>query len=336
MLLRWAGEYDLSHEAAQECLDSFRVCGDKYGEIDGLLLVVISRYFDWNSENQALYQQALDLSKSLGDQWRQAWVLTYFPLQGDNLPRRISSMGEAVALFRKVGDIEAATVHMMELAYLEWLNGNPQTAQNLLKQAVQESQDGPKAGTTREMINLDDIMALSQKLRNKVWLSSVLQDYGIIAFSCGDSEEAYRGLQKSIEISQEYGDRMIYSWSRAFLGYLFLQQGNITGARDIFVDTTHNFQKDQIVIGVVFSLEGMASYYVVIGKHLYAARLIGWADATREKIDDRRPVLEQADVDKIIVACLAKLGEVAFSDAYDEGQKMSLEEAVAFALGQGE
>jgi hypothetical protein len=34
----------------------------------------------------------------------------------------------------------------------------------------------------------------------------------------------------------------------------------------------------------------------------------------------------------MIAACLVKLGEVAFSDAYDEGQKMSLDEAVALAL----
>jgi hypothetical protein len=40
------------------------------------------------------------------------------------------------------------------------------------------------------------------------------------------------------------------------------------------------------------------------------------------------------DVDKIIAACLAKMGEVAFSDAYDEGKKMSLEEAVELALNE--
>jgi hypothetical protein len=44
------------------------------------------------------------------------------------------------------------------------------------------------------------------------------------------------------------------------------------------------------------------------------------------------PPLEQADVDKVIAACIAKMGEVAFSDAYDEGQKMSLDEAVTCAL----
>jgi len=37
-------------------------------------------------------------------------------------------------------------------------------------------------------------------------------------------------------------------------------------------------------------------------------------------------------VDKIIAACLTKIGEVAFSDAYDEGQKMTLDEAVTYAL----
>ena len=64
---------------------------------------------------------------------------------------------------------------------------------------------------------------------------------------------------------------------------------------------------------------------------MIAARLIGWADA-REQMKDRRPFLEQADVDQIIGSCLVKMGEVAFSDAYDEGQAMTLDEAVAYAL----
>jgi len=37
-------------------------------------------------------------------------------------------------------------------------------------------------------------------------------------------------------------------------------------------------------------------------------------------------------VDKIIAACLSKMGEAAFSDVYEKGKKMSLDEAVALAL----
>jgi hypothetical protein len=67
-----------------------------------------------------------------------------------------------------------------------------------------------------------------------------------------------------------------------------------------------------------------------------AARLIGWAEFKRKEANNKRQILEQADVDKIIAACLATMGEVAFSNAYDKGQKMSLEEAVAYALQEVE
>jgi hypothetical protein len=85
-------------------------------------------------------------------------------------------------------------------------------------------------------------------------------------------------------------------------------------------------------IGVAFALEGMAGLFIATEKPEHAARLIGWANEMRLKLDDPRPNTEQADIDKIIAACLAKMGEVAFSDAYDDGQKMTLDEAVALAI----
>lgn len=65
-----------------------------------------------------------------------------------------------------------------------------------------------------------------------------------------------------------------------------------------------------------------------------SAQLIGWADARREKSGGTRPRLEQVDIDKVIAACKAQMGEVAFSDAYDAGQKMSLDEAVVLGISK--
>ena len=84
--------------------------------------------------------------------------------------------------------------------------------------------------------------------------------------------------------------------------------------------------------GVVFTLEMMAGLYVATGKPEQAARLIGWADVTRQQIDDRRPLFEQTEIDQMIAACLIKIGEIAFSDAYEKGQKMTLDEAVTYVL----
>ena len=53
---------------------------------------------------------------------------------------------------------------------------------------------------------------------------------------------------------------------------------------------------------------------------------------------DKKPVevgagfIEQANVDQIITACLARPGEVASLDAYDKGKKMTLEEAADYSL----
>lgn len=69
-----------------------------------------------------------------------------------------------------------------------------------------------------------------------------------------------------------------------------------------------------------------------MAKPEHAARLIGWADAARERILDPRPFLEQANADQIIAACLARMGEAAFADAYEEAEQMILEDAVGYAL----
>ena len=141
-------------------------------------------------------------------------------------------------------------------------------------------------------------------------------------------------LQEVENLFEESGNQMSSLWPRVRLACLDVREGNISEARHTFSEATQSFQKNGNTSGVVFTLEGMAGLYVVVGKPEHAARLIGWADATREKIGDIRPLIEQADVDKIIAACIAKMGEVAFSDAYEEGTKMSLDEAVAYALNK--
>ena len=173
---------------------------------------------------------------------------------------------------------------------------------------------------------------LYQQLNLKLPRTQLLRGYGQIALLQGDFEKARAYLQDSSIINIEIGNRLGYLWDRVDLGYVAFREDNLTEARDRFVETAQDFQKDKNTIGVIYTLEGMAGLYVATNKPAIAARLIGWTDAERKTIGDTRPVLERADVDKIIAACLAKMGEVAFSDAYDEGQEMSLDEAVAYAL----
>jgi hypothetical protein len=76
----------------------------------------------------------------------------------------------------------------------------------------------------------------------------------------------------------------------------------------------------------------MATLLIATGKPEKAARLIGCADATREKIPDMRPLIEEADMYRNMAAILARIGPSGFEVEYDEGRSMTLDEAITYAL----
>jgi len=221
-------------------------------------------------------------------------------------------VAEAAALFEKIGDLETASKNMLHLVMRNMLDGNLKSAQKWQEKVVR----------------------VSRNLNNKTLEADIFHQSGCIALIIGNYEGARVDFHEALETANSLGHRMTILWTSVRLGYVALQEGSLKEAYDIFAKTVEEFQKDGSETGVVFTLEGMAGLAVSVNKHGRAACLIGWADLTRQKFNDPRPFIEQADVDKIIAACLAKMGEVAFSDAYDEGQKMMLDEAIAYALDE--
>jgi tetratricopeptide (TPR) repeat protein len=299
-------QFEAAHSAAEECLRIYRSCGDQQGEVDGLLML------GWESTNAAkkkvVGQQAFELAQSLGDVRRQAMALWNLGWS-DHTADRFVYWKKAIALHRSLGDLQALAGALSSLGYFHVMDGKIESA----------------------LTYLDEASKLYQQLNLRL-LSSTLLAYGQIALARGDFERARAYIQENARNGHERGNQQDYLWSRAHLGYVALREGSINESRQIFMETARDFQKDGYEIGVIFTLEGMAELYVSVGKPEHAARLIGWAEAARGKLGDTRPLLEQANVDKIIAASLAKMGEVEFSDAYEEGQGMTLDEAVMYAL----
>jgi hypothetical protein len=116
------------------------------------------------------------------------------------------------------------------------------------------------------------------------------------------------------------------------LGYVALRQGDTTRARALFVETQQSFKKTGPKTGVAYALEGLASLAVLQEQPRQAAQLFAWADAYRESVDDARPPVEQADVDRDLATIHAQLDEAAFAAAQEAGRAMSMDEAIALAL----
>src|SRR6266498_2151089 len=297
-------QFVAARSALQECLDLYRSCNDKPGEIDGLVLM--ASLTSVKQESMELLTSARALAQSIGDTWRQAHVLT---IMGQvNHPRRLSYLNEADALLREAGDMRLLAENAAAIGDLEIMNGDFETAQKWLDEAVM----------------------LNQNFSNKNLMGNILYTYGKMALVQGDYEQARTSLHESMVILDKSGIWIGQLWSQVLLGYVALREGNITEAHHIFARSIQEFQKDKnTIIGVVFAIEGMASLFVAVDKLEHAARLIGWTDMTREKIGDTRQPLEQADMDRDIAAILMKIGSDAFEEVYDHGRTMTLDEAVA-------
>ena len=310
-VLNYLNQRDTWRSTADECLELCRALGNQSIEMD----IVLMRAGNISSATQRgeLFQKAIKLAQTSGDIWRQARTLHQVGWNcGDD--ERLAYWKRAVPLFRQAGDLRSLAELLSNTGYFALLNTDLELAQK----------------------SLDEATVLNDRLKDKLIKAEIVSAYAQLATITGEYDQAHIYLQEGLEIIEELGNRLSSLFARTQLAYLALREGNLTEARDIFTETAREFFNDKNEIGVVFNLEGIAGLCVAIGNPEIAAQLIGWADATRKKLDNIRPRFEQADVDKIIAACLEKMGEVTFSDAYEEGQKMTMDEAVVYALEESD
>ena len=300
-------QFDAALSVGKECLELYSANGDRQGKVDGLLLLA------WETSNATqrmeLTQQALELAQSLGDLRRQAdalWHLGWL-YQGE---KKFIYWEKAITLARTLGDWRWLVSNLSEVGFFFALDGDIESAQK----------------------HLDESKILCQQLDVYPLPTALLSAYGQIALIRGDFEKARGYFHEVAKIGVEFGDRQDYHWAHVRLGYVALREGNLAEARLLLNETARGFQKDKYDIGVVFTLEGLAGLYAAMDKPQHTAQLIAWADATREKIGNPRYLIEQVDVDRIIALCLTKMEKAEFSAAYDEGKKMTFDEAVRYAL----
>jgi non-specific serine/threonine protein kinase len=310
-LLIWLQEFDKARSIAQECLTLFQTIKDPEGTVDALIMfgnVFMFRYDPADAEKFG--EQALALAQTLDDPWREATALYYLGWSTRNYERMFSRWEKAALLFRKVGDQVSLANVLGWLGQFRVLNGDLELAEAYLDEAM--------------------VLWQSNKRAN-IWDNTRLVRSQILLVR-GNYEQARAILEEIMVTAEETGNRMSQLWVKLRMGYVALRSGNLAEAHQLLRETAYEFAEDRYTVGALFALEGMAGLYIALGKPIRAAPLIGWADAIRVKINDPRPNIEQADVDALMAACLVKMGEEAFSDAYDEGMKMSLDEALVFAF----
>jgi predicted ATPase/DNA-binding XRE family transcriptional regulator len=262
-------------------------------------------------------EESLSLFRILGDPWGTA--LTLIDLaelacdRGEFAEAR--SMGEeSLALCRKIGDIRSQAWALWDLAFVGCQQG-----------------DYPWATTC-----VEESLALCRELGDHQGISRALMQMGIIACAQGDFDRATSLLDESVAILRQLGANVYLGWPLYKLGDVALRQGDTRRAVVCLRESLEHFQAFKSREGIACYLGTMAGVAVMQEHPARAVRLFGAAQAMLDKIGFQVGKVDRADIDRDIAVARAQLDVATFAAAWAAGRALSLDQAVAEALGEGE
>jgi predicted ATPase/class 3 adenylate cyclase len=309
----YGGQISEGIRRSEESLELQRKLGDRKGEADNLyLLGVLYSFMNDLRKGRLFLNQSLEIYTELQDKVGMADILTFMGgAASDNKDDRQarSYLEQGLVLHREVGNLDGIGWCLGLLGRLEMWSGDFVRARQFLEGAL----------AVQRQLETHDIL-------------ETLDTLGDLAYHEGDFVGARLQLEECRLRAQELGRELMANWAIVGLGYIALRQGDQVLARQLFIEGQKRFAQLASTIGVIYALEGLASLAVAQNRYDQAVRIFAWTDTAREEMDDHRPPVEQAWVNRDFETIRSHLDETAIEAASAAGHSMTMEQAVEFAL----
>jgi tetratricopeptide (TPR) repeat protein len=149
----------------------------------------------------------------------------------------------------------------------------------------------------------------------------------------GDYERAGRAYEESLAMAREEGDKLRQALPLGNLGYVAQQAGDYERAEAAHLEGLALFLELENTRHIPQHLAILAGPVAAQGYLKKAARLLGASEGLLEKMGLVAQAADQVEIERYEAAVREQLDEATFEAAWSEGRAMSLEEAVAYALG---
>jgi predicted ATPase len=320
----WLGRLEGEHDNLRAVLRWAR----ERGEVEtGLRLVAALRGFWWGrahlSEGRQWVEGLLALAAGAG-------LEEGAPLIAERVRARALLAGGTLAVWQ--GDAAAAGPWLEAAAALAQAVGDLHTAGEALNElGILAAHQGDWGRAARRY---EDSLALWRPLGDESGIGLALNNLGDVAIHLGDLERAEAALVEALARSRTVGDQGMLAACLVNLGWVARLRGEVARAEAL--------QREALVLARDLGdprrcaelLEHVASTAAAAVQGARAARLLGAAAAVRKTIGAPLPAPEREDVEEAVAAARAALGEAAWAMAFASGQALSLEEAIADALGE--
>jgi predicted ATPase/DNA-binding XRE family transcriptional regulator len=256
---------------------------------------------------------------------------------------------ESLALSRAAGDAPGEAVALMNLAaaYAEqgaydqaraaydqvlarWRALDSQwhialVLSNMAELAIQQGEYAQAAALATESL------ALQHRLGDTAGSILSMLNQGTAAHHQGDLVTAQARYEEALTLSQAIGDKHVTALGLLLLGLPTLQQGRLAEAHAYYTRSMALFHEGGDRYGLARAVSGCALIAAATGAAQRATRLLGAATALRPGLPSYLIPAERAAYEQTLRTVRTSLGEAAFAAAWDGGQALPVEQALALA-----
>jgi predicted ATPase/DNA-binding SARP family transcriptional activator/DNA-binding CsgD family transcriptional regulator len=234
-------------------------------------------------------------------------------LQGDH-ERAAELFEEGLALHREASNTRGVAWSICSLANVSSDRGDYERSKELYEEAI----------------------ALAREMGGALPLGDLLLALGWEYMLEGDHERATALNEEAAALYRERGSTGGLKYALDTLGWAALVREDRERARDLYEDNLVLCREIDDKLVASESMDGLACYAASGGEAQRAARLFGAAQALREAVGYQQPPRERSLREPYLTVARSCSDEAAWKTAFAEGQAMSFEEAVEYALSAEE
>jgi len=283
----------------------------------------------------------------------QAWLLyaqaELASWQGDTAGAQ-SLLEESMALFQALHDVYGSATVQYNMGVFAREHGDAAQAWALFEEHLHdarahgnaESVVSAQLGLGSVAVLREDVLTATAPLEAALayfrtlgvrhGVAQALNHLGHVAQLQGDYARAAGLHRESLSLFPETHQVHI-GWAQEGLGEAALAQGDLAAATTHFIASLRIFQSRGDP-AIVWSLAGLGSVAALDEEPQRAARLWGAAAARRETTGKRAAPASRATYERAMAVARIQLDEATFVAAWAAGRAMSLEQAIAYALGE--
>ena len=268
-----------------------------------------------------------------GRKWLSRMLAAAVP-DDPNSATRAKALDGAGMLARRQGDYAAARALHEDALVIERAIGDRRGLASSLSNlgiVAREQNDNATAKALYE-----ESLALRRELGDQWGIGAALNNLGLVVLHDGDYPAARALYGECLEVFRALGNRQAMASPLSNLGRVAHQQGDYASARALYQESLVIFWDLRDRWGVALSVEGLAYVASAQASPTRATRLWGVASRLREEIGCPLPPSERSRYDRELAATRTAIDDdAAFDRAWKEGGAMTIDQAIDYALGQG-